>query len=51
VRILALPDVRERFAAQAAEPVGSTPEVFRAYIQSEIDRWSAVSKKANVVLE
>jgi tripartite-type tricarboxylate transporter receptor subunit TctC len=51
VRILALPDVRERFAAQAAEPVGSTPEAFRAYIQSEIDRWSAVSKKANVVLE
>jgi tripartite-type tricarboxylate transporter receptor subunit TctC len=51
VRILALPDVRERFAAQAAEPVGSTPEAFRAYIQSEIDRWGAVAKNANVVLE
>jgi tripartite-type tricarboxylate transporter receptor subunit TctC len=51
VRILALPDVRERFAAQAAEPVGSSPEEFRAYIRSEIDRWAVVSKKANVVLE
>lgn len=51
VRILALPDVRERFAAQAAEPVGSSPEEFRAYIRSEIDRWAVVSKKANVVLD
>jgi hypothetical protein len=51
VRILALPDVRERFAAQAAEPVGSSPDEFRAYIRSEIDRWAVVSKKANVVLE
>jgi len=51
VRILALPDVRERFAAQAAEPVGSSPEEFRTYIRSEIDRWAVVSKKANVVLD
>ncbi len=51
VRILALPDVRENFAAQAAEPVGSTPEAFRDYIRSEIDKWSQVAKQANVVLE
>ena len=51
VRILQLPDVRERFATQAAEPVGSTPEEFRAYIRSEIDRWGTVARTANIVLE
>jgi tripartite-type tricarboxylate transporter receptor subunit TctC len=51
VRILAQPDVRERFVSQAAEVVGSSPDEFRAYIRSEIDRWGVVAKKANVVLE
>jgi len=51
VRILQLPDVRERFATQAAEPVGSSPDEFRAYIRSEIDRWGTVARTANIVLE
>ncbi len=51
VRILARPDVRERFAAVAAEPVGSSPAEFRAYIQSEIERWTAVAQRAKIVLE
>ena len=50
-RILALPEVRERFAAVAAEPVGSSPTEFRAYIQSEIAKWSAVAKRAEMVLD
>ena len=51
VRILAKPDVRARFAAVAAEPVGSSPAEFRAYIQSEIERWTAVAQRARIVLE
>jgi tripartite-type tricarboxylate transporter receptor subunit TctC len=51
VRILALPDVRERFRALAAEPVGSSPAEFRAYIRSEIDRWTTVAKAAGMVLD
>lgn len=50
-RILALPDVRERFAAQGAEPVGSTPEVFRAYVKAEIERWGQVARSAAIVLD
>jgi tripartite-type tricarboxylate transporter receptor subunit TctC len=50
-RILALPEVRERFVAVAAEPVGSPPAEFRAYIQSEIGRWAAVAKRAGMVLD
>jgi tripartite-type tricarboxylate transporter receptor subunit TctC len=50
-RILALPQVRERFAAVAAEPVASTPAQFRAHIESEIARWTAVAKRADLVLD
>lgn len=50
-RLLALPEVRERFAAVAAEPVASTPAQFRAHIESEIARWTEVANRAGLVLE
>lgn len=50
-RILALPEVRERLSAQAAEPVASTPLQFRTYIESEIAKWRAVAKRANMIVE
>ena len=50
-RILAVPEVRERFVSVAAEPVGSTPEQFRAHIESEIARWRAVARRANLSLD
>ena len=42
--ILQLPDVRERFAALGAEPVGSTPAEFAQHVQREIDKWAKVVK-------
>jgi tripartite-type tricarboxylate transporter receptor subunit TctC len=48
VAIIKLPEVREKLAAQLMEPVGSTPEEFRARIDGEIARWSAVIKAANI---
>jgi tripartite-type tricarboxylate transporter receptor subunit TctC len=50
VKIIAMPDIRERFAAQAAEPVGSSPAEFRAYIEREIKRWGEVARAANISL-
>jgi tripartite-type tricarboxylate transporter receptor subunit TctC len=50
-RIVALPDVRERLSTQAAEPIGSSPEEFRAYIRSEVDRWGKVAKAAKITLD
>jgi tripartite-type tricarboxylate transporter receptor subunit TctC len=44
VRILKLPDVSERFAAEGAELVGNTPAQFSAYIAGEIAKWSRVVK-------
>jgi tripartite-type tricarboxylate transporter receptor subunit TctC len=51
VKILALPEVRATLLAQAALPVGSTPEQFRAYIAEEIDRWGKVIKLTGATLE
>ena len=50
VRIVGLPDIRERFAAQAAEAVGSSPEQFRDYIAAEIKRWADVARSADITL-
>ena len=41
-------DVRERLAADGAEPVGSTPEQFAAFIRAEIDKWAKVAKAAGI---
>lgn len=51
VRILALPDVRAALAAQAATPVGSTPEQFLAYVRTEIERWGRVVQATGTKLE
>jgi tripartite-type tricarboxylate transporter receptor subunit TctC len=48
VRIVNLPDIRERFASLAADPMGSTSEEFRKIMESELARWTAVAKAANI---
>jgi tripartite-type tricarboxylate transporter receptor subunit TctC len=50
-RILKLPDVREKFAAQGAEPGGQTPEETGAFIQAESAKWKNVISTANVTLD
>jgi len=44
VRIIALPEVRDRMAAEGAEFVGDTPEQFTAFLRSEIDKWGKAVK-------
>jgi tripartite-type tricarboxylate transporter receptor subunit TctC len=46
--ILQLPDIRKRFAGDGTQPVGSTPEQFRAYIQSELAKWAKVAQAAGI---
>jgi tripartite-type tricarboxylate transporter receptor subunit TctC len=48
VAIIKLPDVTAKLATQLMEPVGNTPEQFRAVIDSEIARWTPVIKAADV---
>jgi tripartite-type tricarboxylate transporter receptor subunit TctC len=48
VAVITSPAVREKLATQLMEPVGSTPEQFRARMNGEIDRWAPVIKAADV---
>ena len=41
-RIVHLPEVKQRFVIDAADPVGSSPEQFSAFIRAEIERWRKV---------
>ena len=51
VRILALPDVKERLIAQGADPVGDTPEEFAQYIKAEAAKWGRIIKALNLKIE
>lgn len=48
IAILKTQDIKERFAAISATPVGSTPEEFSKYVKAEIAKWGMVAKQANV---
>lgn len=47
---LALPDIRQKFAEQGAEPSGWSPEQTGVFIRKESDKWNKVIKSANVSL-
>ncbi len=51
VAILKQPELRERLAADGAEPLGSTPEDFGRHLKSEIDKWAKVVKAAGIIVE
>ena len=51
VKALAMPDVRQQFAAQCIEVLGGTPEQFGAYIRQETEKWARVIKQAGVRAE
>ena len=48
LKVLALPDVRERLAVLGLEVVGSNPEQFDAFVRSEIAKWAKVIKDNNI---
>ena len=43
-RALKNPDIRAKLVAQGADPVGSTPEEFSAYMRAETAKWARVVK-------
>ena len=46
VRILKLPDVKERLLAQGAEPIGSTPEQLAATLAADIAKYAKVIRES-----
>jgi tripartite-type tricarboxylate transporter receptor subunit TctC len=48
VRMLGLPDIRQKLASEGAEAIGNTPEEFAAQIQRDIARWAKVARDAKI---
>lgn len=51
VKALTDPALREKLIAQAAEPVGSSPAEFAAFIRAETDKWAKAVRGANLSIE
>jgi tripartite-type tricarboxylate transporter receptor subunit TctC len=51
VRIVHLPEVIQKMAADGSEPVGSTPEQFAAHIKSEVEKWRDLIRKTGIHTE
>jgi tripartite-type tricarboxylate transporter receptor subunit TctC len=47
-RIVQQPEQRDRLIGVGAEPAGTTPEQFSAFIKLEMDKWARVTKAAGV---
>jgi tripartite-type tricarboxylate transporter receptor subunit TctC len=48
VKVMALPDVKEKCAQLGFDPVADTPAEFSAYIKTDVEKWSKVIKDAKI---
>ena len=51
VAALKLPELREKLAIEAVDPMPMTPEQFGQFIKNENKRWTALAKARNIQLE
>ncbi|HEV7390187.1 MAG TPA: tripartite tricarboxylate transporter substrate binding protein [Burkholderiales bacterium] len=51
VKIVKLPEMRERFLALGAEPVGSTAQEFGAFFRNEVEKWAKVVKTSGAQVD
>ena len=51
VKILAMPDVRQKLAHHGVVPGGGSPEQLRDFLASEVDKWGKVIREAGIRAE
>lgn len=51
VKVVRLPDVKEKMSSQGAEVVGSTPEEFAAAMKAGRDKWDRLIKRLGIRIE
>jgi tripartite-type tricarboxylate transporter receptor subunit TctC len=50
-KVLAMPDIKDKLAAQGFTAEWSTPADFRKYLEKEVAKWGAIVKSANVKVD
>jgi tripartite-type tricarboxylate transporter receptor subunit TctC len=50
-KILAMPDVKQKFADQGVDPVGGPPERFGEHLRTQIEKWGRVVKESGAKVE
>ena len=51
VKIINLPEVREKLVGLGAEPAPNSPEAFGAMVKSEVTKWADVVKKSGAKVD
>lgn len=51
VKALATTEIKQRFADEGADPVGSTPIEFAAFFRAEAGKWADVVKRSGTKLD
>jgi tripartite-type tricarboxylate transporter receptor subunit TctC len=51
VKVVKLPEIRDRLTAMAYRPIANTPEEFDAFIRAEIAKWAKVIKDSGARLD
>jgi tripartite-type tricarboxylate transporter receptor subunit TctC len=51
VKALNSPDIKGRIAADGSQPVGSSPEEFRRFMQADLDKWAKLVKESGAKLD
>jgi tripartite-type tricarboxylate transporter receptor subunit TctC len=49
--VLKAPDLRDKLASEAIEPMVTTPEQFSAFIKTDIARWTKLAKERQIQLD
>ena len=51
VKALNSPDIKGRIEADGSQPVGSSPEEFRRFMQADLDKWAKLVKESGAKLD
>lgn len=51
LRVLAIPDFRQRIEVDAVEPIGSTPEQLGDYIKTELVKWAKIVRDSGAKVD
>ena len=51
IKAVRTPELRDRFAQQGVDPIGSTSAEFDAFLRREVDKWSKVVRESKIRLD